>query len=471
MQRALLVLLVAASYLLMAGGPRWTLGPLAGLALLCILASPRRTLTFSATTRPLDLALMALCLGVALQLLPLPAGVIAILSPHAQPVRASLQFVIGPPPAWQTLSIDAEATAYALGCLLLGIVTFVIARAAFAGGGVRQFCRIIGVLAAIAALVAVVQRTATPRLVMGLVAPEARNASPMGPFLNRNHFAAWQLMAAAITAGYITAHLHIHPAYRASRFQAALKRFFTSGAMLSGIGLMAMVGSLLMTLSRSAAIGLGAAALSAGTLGKSRLRIERSALPGLATVVGVGLLIAATLVDISGWFSRLQQSMGLEGEGWGRLAIWRESLPMIRDFWLTGTGAGTYSTAMEHYQTSRVWVGAMQGWAHFNNAHSHYVQLAAEGGLLVTLPALAALLMLARTGLKVIHSEKAEVFWIRVGAAAGLAGIAAQGIWEVPLVMPANAVLAGVLAGMLLHRRDVKRVSTESPTTPDNLYQ
>jgi ammonia channel protein AmtB len=126
---------------------------------------------------------------------------------------------------------------------------------------------------------------------------------------------------------------------------------------------------------------------------------------------------------------------------------------------------------MEHYQTSRVWVGAMQGWAHFNNAHSHYVQLAAEGGLLVSLPAMAAVLLLARTGLKVIHAEKAEIFWIRIGAAAGLIGIAVQGIWEVPLVMPANAVLCGVLAGMLLHRRDVKRTSAESPTTPDNLFE
>ena len=46
------------------------------------------------------------------------------------------------------------------------------------------------------------------------------------------------------------------------------------------------------------------------------------------------------------------------------------------------------------------------------------------------------------------------MFWVRVGAAAGLAGLATQSIWEVALIMPANAVLAGVVGGLLLYRRD-----------------
>lgn len=472
MQRALLMLLVAASYLLMAGGPLWTMAPLGALAALTVAAAPRRTLHFPAALRSLDLVLLALVLAIAIQLVPLPATLIAWVSPHAEPLRESLRFAIGAAPRWAPLSIDARATAVALGCLVLAIATFLSARAAFAAGGVRQFCKVLGVLAAVAALVAVVQRSAAPRLVMGLIRPDAPNANPMGPFLNRNHFAAWQLMVAAVTTGYIIAHLHIHPAYRSSRFKSALKHFFTSGALLSGIGVVAMIGTLLMTLSRSAAVGLGAAALSAVTLARPRLRVERSSLPAVATVAGVGLLLVAGLIDINGWFSRVQQSTGVESQEWGRLTIWRETLPMIRDFWLTGTGAGTYGTAMAYYQQSRIWVGALQGWAHFNNAHSHYVQLAAEGGLLVSLPAAAAVVLLARGGLAAIRAEKAEIFWVRIGAAAGLAGIAVQGLWEVPLVMPANAVLCGVLAGLLLHQRDPKRTDrVETPSTADNLSE
>ena len=162
-------------------------------------------------------------------------------------------------------------------------------------------------------------------------------------------------------------------------------------------------------------------------------------------------------VDVDGWATRIEQSFGTDTGAFSRLTIWRESLPVMRDFWLTGTGAGTYADAMTLYQQSRVWVGSMQRWAHFNNAHSHYLQVASEGGLLLGLPALLALVLTAKLGLRAVRADKGEMFWVRVGAAAGLAGLAAQSIWEVALIMPANAVLAGVLGGLLLYRRDPYR--------------
>jgi len=465
-QRALLLSLITASYLLLAGGPRWTLAPIGALAALSVLAAPRRVLSFPATTRLLDLSLLVLCAAIALQMLPLPAGVVSWLSPHALAVRASLRFIVGGPERWLPLSVDSEATAYALANVILGVVTFWIARATFAVGGTRQFCRLLGLLAAVAAVVAVMQKAAAPRLLMGMIVPEARNANPMGPFLNRNHFAAWLIMCAAITLGYIIAHLHIHPAYR-DRFRAALKHFLTSGALLSGLGVIAMISAMLMTLSRSAAIGLAAAAMFGGWLGRSRLRVERTRLPALSMLAGVSLLLVAVFIDLEGWLSRLQLSMGASAdEGFGRLTIWSESLPIIGHFFVAGTGAGTYSDAMVHYQQSRVWVGSMQQWAHFNNAHSHYVQLAVEGGLLLMLPVAAALVSLTRLGLAAVRADKGEMFWMRIGAAAGLVGIAVQGIWEVPLVMPANAVLCGVLAGLLIHRRDPGRAASLDPSLP-----
>ena len=49
----------------------------------------------------------------------------------------------------------------------------------------------------------------------------------------------------------------------------------------------------------------------------------------------------------------------------------------------------------------------------------------------------------------------------------GLTGVAVQSIWEVALVMPANAALAGMLAGLLLYHRDVSGIRSEHmPPTP-----
>jgi hypothetical protein len=55
------------------------------------------------------------------------------------------------------------------------------------------------------------------------------------------------------------------------------------------------------------------------------------------------------------------------------------------------------------------------------------------------------------------------MFWVRVGAAAGLAGLATQSLWEVALIMPANAVLAGVVGGLLLYRRDQAKQDAALP--------
>lgn len=465
MRRALLLTLVAASYLLLAGGPRWAYPPLLGLAAICVAVAPRATLGFPSATRPLDLMLVVCAGALLLQILPLPAMLVSLVSPHAQSLRAQTRFAIADSGggAWLPFTIDAGATAYALATFVLGVLSFWIARATFAVGGTRQFCRILGLLAAVAAVVALVQKAIAPGVLMGVVTPDARSANPLGAFVNRNHFAAWLLMGSTASAGYLMAHLQIHPAYRL-RLRQAAKHFFTSGALLSGLAIFITVGTLLLTLSRSAAAGLSAAALTAGWLGRRRIRLERTNAPAVAVLVGIALLLGAAFIDIDAWMSRLQHSWGLmDAGGFSRMTIWRESLPIMRDFPLTGTGAGTYGAAMAEYQQTRPWVGSMQQFAHFNNAHSHYVQLAVEGGLLLTLPVIAAMALVARLGLKAIRADNGEMFWMRIGAASGLVGLAVQSIWEVALLLPANAVMAGVLAGLLLHRR-IPSVRSETPT-------
>ena len=43
------------------------------------------------------------------------------------------------------------------------------------------------------------------------------------------------------------------------------------------------------------------------------------------------------------------------------------------------------------------------------------------------------------------------MFWVRAGAASGLAAVLVQSIWETGLTLPANAVLFAILAGIALH--------------------
>jgi O-antigen ligase len=130
-----------------------------------------------------------------------------------------------------------------------------------------------------------------------------------------------------------------------------------------------------------------------------------------------------------------------------RLVIWRETLPVIRDFFLTGTGAGTYERAMHVYQQSDRTV-------FFNQAHSHYLQLAAEGGLLLVSTLLLAAFAFLRRAREQIAQDESGLAWIRIGAACGLGAAALQSVWETGLTMPANAAMAALLAAIVTCRRD-----------------
>lgn len=459
MQRALLLLLIAVSYTLFAGGPPWTLVPLVLLAAVTVLIAPRRTLSFPRIWRPLDLALVALMLGVAVQMVPLPPRLLGVLSPHAAELNASLRLTpLGKSTTdWLPISINTGATAESLANLVLGVVTFWIARGIFnAGGSTRWFCRALAVLGGAAAILGVVMRAVYPGMVFGMLQPAAHSANPFGAFVNRNHFGGWLLMMAGPVCGYLIAHLRIHPGYR-QRLRVGIREFMASGAMVTAILGLSIVGVLLLTLSRSAVAGLGAAALSGWMLGRRRLKIERTSLPTILVVTGVVMFSAVLFVDINGWATRVSESFDVtEGES-NRTRIWRESLPIVGDYWLTGTGAGTFSDAMTKYQQTRIWVGSMNRWAHFNNAHSAYLQVVAEGGLLLGIPTLVALAWLYRLGRRAVHEDRGEMLWARIGAAGGLVGMAVQSIWETSLILPANAILCGTLAGLLLYRRDSGR--------------
>jgi O-antigen ligase len=128
----------------------------------------------------------------------------------------------------------------------------------------------------------------------------------------------------------------------------------------------------------------------------------------------------------------------------GRSAIWRQTLPVVRDFWLTGTGAGTYGAAMTVYQEANRQV-------HFNQAHNHYLQVLSEGGVVLMALSAMAMLVFVREARARLLGDRTGMFWMRAGAAAGLGGIAVQSVWETAARMPANALLAAVLAAVVLH--------------------
>jgi putative inorganic carbon (HCO3(-)) transporter len=202
-----------------------------------------------------------------------------------------------------------------------------------------------------------------------------------------------------------------------------------------------MICALLLSLSRSGIVSLAGAAVVSAMFLRPRASAGRGWWLVAAVVVTVGLGVArADLPAVADRFTR--SGSGIEN----RLRIWKDTLPLVRDFWLTGTGAGTYRTAMFYYQRSdRV--------VQFNQAHNHYLQAAAEGGAVLLTLIGWALMALVRAVRERLPADVHGTYWIRAGATAGLMAVALQSLWETGLVMPANAGLAAVLAAVAVHER------------------
>jgi O-antigen ligase len=451
MTRWLLVLTLAGALACFGGWYPWATAPIFFATLLVALANRRYTFHFSRSFRAVDRALVAVLAALGVQLVPLPPSLMQVLSPHAARVRGTLRLdAVALIDTWTSLSVDPRATFQALLVYSSAVLIFWSARAAFATGGLRLFCRVLAFIGVVFSIEALVQRAVTPTLIYGYWPPYTPGAQPFGPFFNRNHSAAWLMMAIPLVAGYLAARVRTRTADVRER-RRILQIIAVAGTpLIIVLGVMSV--ALSAALSRSAILGLAAAAVAGKILARDRVDSQSNRAGPVFVVGALALMFLLTTIDVEQWFQRLNSTLSQSNTS--RITIWRETLPVIRDFWLTGTGAGTYSMVMLLYQQSVIPLPHLRNFAHFNQAHSHYFQVLSEGGLLLTLPVAIAVIAFARAAREALHRDRGEAMWIRVGATASLVAIATQSIWETALRMPANALLCATLAGIVLHRRE-----------------
>ena len=397
----------------------------------------------SGASRWLDCALIALAIFPLLQTIPLPRILTAAISPHSVTFRAGLTLDPTGVPAWLPLSIAPRSTLWASLITIGAVSLFFAARTIFAYGGVRQTVRGVSSIGFVISFVAMAQAATAGRLIYWRFPTEYEGPFPFGPFVNRNHFATWTIMAVPLCLGYIAARANRMAASRAAagHRRARIARLADGRSLWLTAAGAGMIAALLLSLSRSGIVSLAGAAAFSALYFRPRTADRRGLWLVVAVVVTIGLGITrADLPAVADRFTSTGSSVG------NRIRIWKETVPVVRDFWLAGTGAGTYRTSMLYYQRSERVV-------QFNQAHNHYLQLVAEGGLIMAACLAVALVGLRRAVRERLSTDVQGAYWIRAGAGAGLFAVGLQSMWETGLVMPANAALAAVLAAIAVHER------------------
>ena len=419
-----------------------------------------------ATRRSVNVVLLSGLLAVAAaagaQLVPLPAATLAAVSPSTDTFLTRYDIVYafrrGTPaapageatliPPTHPLSVDPPATRRAL-LFLVSLGTLLIGVTAALSSGrldVLGLARGLIGLGAFVALVGIVEHASFRGLIYGFWRPQFTGAV-FGPFVNRNHFAAWMIMAAPLAIAYLCGIVDARRARRPRRGPAVLLWLASAEAnpvALVSLAIVLMVAATLFTASRSGIACLTATLLVFGWAAARGTEVSpsRRLLARCLVLLPLPLVAWVGIGPALGRFAELHDA-GLTG----RLALWQDTLRVIADFPLTGTGLNTYGASMLFYKTT-------DPLYHYYAAHNEYLQLAADGGLLVTVPASVLLALFAREVWRRFRAgrDPKRVYWLRLGAVAGIIAIAVQSAVEYSLQIPANAALFVVLCAVAAHR-------------------
>jgi hypothetical protein len=392
----------------------------------------------------LDVSLLLVGAAVACQLVTLPVDVLQRISPGTlSAVRqidlGSGSIPLGPHPTsiYPAKTQLALAFFVAFALLTLGTARLVSRRGPFG------LAYMITWLAVLVALLGVVTKPAVSGKLYGFWTPQ-HVGSPVGPFVNRNHFAGWMDMTFPVAAGLLAARLTTHRRLKSGLRNRLLWLSSAEGCKMllltMSIALMAL--SVVMSLSRSGIVALLVATMS-------MLALLRRGMGRSHSYSAVGIALIAVLVAAFAW-SGVDSILGrFHQADWGglnhRRGAWTDALRVAGMFPVAGIGMNTYDTAMllfQEYDTVQ----------HYSAAHNDYLQVAAEGGMLVSLPVAVTLLTFVWTAARRLRQDVGQAsYWIRAGAVAGLIAMACQETVEFSLQMPGNAAMCAVLVGIAVH--------------------
>jgi O-antigen ligase len=425
----------------------WAYWPLAGVCLLsgCLAIYVARDAPVKPADAPLRLVLTVVAGAILVQLFPLPVHTLSTISPHTVDLLHKLNpaFAAGLM-RWHAISVWPNDTLVAfalyasLALLLVGTARLLSAT------GSRRLVQALTVFGVILALIGIIQKPLYSGAIYGLW-PLDIGRMPFGPFVNRNHFAGWMLMALPLTLALLSGGIHrsmrgLKPGWRHKVLWFSSPE--ASQLILVAAAAVIMALSLMLTMSRSgiAAFMLSLVIMASFVVSASDTRSRR-----LASTACFVLLVIIVVVWSGPEVLASRFAAGDWGEFNNRRGAWTDAWSVVRDFPLSGTGLNTYWAAALFYQHHELEY-------FFAQSHNDYFQIAAEGGLLLVLPVIACIAVFVRNVSRSMYDGRGSMgWWLRAGAVTSLLAIACQETVEFSLQMPGNAVLFTIICAIALH--------------------
>jgi O-antigen ligase len=422
------------------------------------------------------LPVVGFLLLVALQVISLPLALVRLLSPSRVAFLEKMNWGIfgqgpaGSLPSHLTLSIDPYLTSLALvnfACLFLFFLLMLnvlessksaVAPTAAENGSAQDSVEqssysfyhvlvftLVG-LGFLIALFGIAQKLSGTHEIYWL-RKITRYEHIMGPFVNRNHFAGYLEMTFGLTLGLVL--------------------FFKRDAgyrLLLAFAALIMGGAIIFSGSRGGVLSLFFQLVCAGIIALSHVWASRSAHDGSGYLgalrrysipLAIPVLVIAIILLVS--YIGPESILGRFHEkttGDERLAVWKDTASIGRDFAIVGSGFGTFRSVLPHYQSRDYFYQYLQ-------AHNDYAQLFSETGLLGfallivgfgagLIRGLRKLGAFLKGGPLSKDSERQFINAAKLGALLGIIAICLHSFYDFNLQLPSNALLFLTLCAVLM---------------------
>ncbi|MFB3923233.1 MAG: O-antigen ligase family protein [Terriglobia bacterium] len=380
---------------------------------------------------------------VVLQLIPLPVGLVGMLSPERL-TDWNIGITDSAPRSWATLSVYPHETILVLMRLLAYLSGFVIAAQVFdSRKGQSSLLRILIFLGLFEAGYGIVQYTTGWQKIFTYTKKYDLEEAT-GTYINRNHFAGLleliiPLVLASIFYSFQAWTSRRHMGHTGRRDSG--RNLAASQSLFYLFLLVLMVVAVIFSRSRMGILVTVFSIVFLALLAQLQLR-KKVWMVGvflfMACVLGYGLWIG--LAPVLARFEVVHDPNYLQVEG--RVAIWKDTVRLLRDYPLTGSGLGTFGIVFRKYQTALVD-------ASVDHAHNDYLEVAADTGLLGALLLFVPIFCLLG---KMVLSFLAEARGYRravvLGCIGSTMGLLLHSVTDFNLQIPANALIFSTILGI-----------------------
>lgn len=389
----------------------------------------------------------AFILIAAVQLAPLPASLVRIISPNTVAQKADLLSDLDSasvPLTSVPLSFYPYATRHDLRLALAVAAVFVVVV-----NVIRRPAQISRLLCAVAAIGTAVFALALAQDVLGTdkiywFGPFVGGGARSGPFINHSHYAQFANLCIAAALGLIYMKVHGDFACRpVTPISIAEYLGSPQARLVWALSAVTMIGAatVFLSLSRGGMISM----MIAGTFTTLVLSARKS-LRGagwIMALMGLGAFICVLYIGFDAVYQRLGTLGAMSGLQGSRRQILQDVAVAWTRFPLVGTGLGSHEVVYPMFDRSTVPALA----AH---AENEYAQAAEETGAL-GFAALAAFgIIVWRSYARTIRTIRVPVQFAAYGLGFGLAAVLAHSLSDFGQHLPANAFLSAVFCALLL---------------------